>query len=211
MNSPELSQLAGHLFVIAAPSGAGKTSLVRALIEQVDGLEVCVSHTTRTRRSGEVDGTHYHFVDDSTFADMVADGAFVEHATVFDHHYGTSFASIDRVRSAGRDVILEIDWQGARSIRAAIADSISIFILPPSTAELEARLRGRGDSDGKVARRMRDAVSEMSHHDEFDYLVINDSFERALADLIAVVTAARLRGTYQREHRRALLGELVAR
>ncbi len=200
----------GHLFVISAPSGGGKTSLVRALLESTADLCVSVSHTTRPQRSGEVDGVDYHFVDEQRFRDMVAAGEFLEHATVFDYRYATARAAIAGHLAAGTDVILEIDWQGARSIRAAAGDTISIFILPPSIAELERRLRKRGDAHSNVERRMRDAVNEMSHHAEYDYLVINDQFDQALAALKAIVTAARHRRPVQQARHAALLAELVA-
>ncbi|MGE0857628.1 MAG: guanylate kinase [Gammaproteobacteria bacterium] len=200
----------GHLFVISAPSGAGKTSLVRALIERAGGLGVSVSHTTRARRAGEEDGVAYHFIDEARFVAMVAAGEFLEHAQVFDHRYGTARGPVAARLAAGEDVILEIDWQGARSVRAALPDTISVFILPPSVEALERRLTGRGDRPEAVARRMRDAVSEMSHYGEYDYLVVNDDFERAAADLLAIVGAARLRRAVQVERHAAMLARLVA-
>lgn len=200
----------GHLFVISAPSGGGKTSLVRSLIESTDDLCVSISHTTRPRRDGDRDGIDYHFVDVAEFESMVAAGEFVEHATVFDNRYGTSRAAIETHINNGIDVILEIDWQGARSIRATMPDPISIFILPPSITELERRLRARGDSDDNVVRRMRDAVSEMSHYGEYEYLVINDDFDRALDALRAIVLASRQRQAVQRARHRNLLAGLVA-
>jgi len=170
----------GTLFIFSAPSGAGKTSLVKALLQAMDGIEVSVSHTTRPPRPGEVDGVDYHFVDVPTFEKMVAEGAFLEHARVFDNYYGTARSSVEARLQAGVDVILEIDWQGARLVREQF--------LPPSREALEVRLRGRGqDSDEVIARRMRDAVREMSHYAEFDYLVINDDFEVALGELRAIV------------------------
>lgn len=200
----------GHLFVISAPSGAGKTSLVRALVERAGDLRVSVSHTTRARRAGEEDGVAYHFIDEARFVAMVEAGEFLEHAQVFDHRYGTARSPVAARLAAGEDVILEIDWQGARSVRAALADTISIFILPPSVEALEQRLTGRGDKPEAVARRMRDAVSEMSHYGEYDYLVVNDDFERAAADLLAIVGAARLRRAVQAERHAAMLARLVA-
>lgn len=199
----------GHLFVISAPSGAGKTSLVRELVAQRNSLVVSVSHTTRERRDQERDGIDYHFVDAAAFEAMVDSGAFLEHATVFDHAYGTSRAAVSSHLDAGRDVLLEIDWQGARSIRAAAPDSMSIFVLPPSVGELERRLRGRGDSDENVARRMRDAVREMSHFEEYDFLLVNDDFDQALANLAAIIDAARLRRDPQCKRHARLLKELV--
>jgi guanylate kinase len=199
----------GHLLVISAPSGGGKTSLVRALLQATRDLCVSVSHTTRTQRAGETDGADYYFINHSRFEQMVNDDDFLEHAKVFDHRYGTARSAITAHLSAGTDVILEIDWQGARSIRGAVRDTISIFILPPSVAELERRLRGRGDSAANVQRRMRDAVSEMSHYHEYDYLVINDDFDNALTALSAIITAARHRRPVQQARNTALLSELV--
>ena len=200
----------GHLFVISAPSGGGKTSLVRSLLESTAKLTVSVSHTTRPQRGAEQAGVDYYFVNDSRFEQMVMAGDFLEHATVFDHRYGTSKSAIAANLARGVDVILEIDWQGARSIRAAVPDPISIFILPPSIAELERRLRSRGDSAENVARRMRDAVSEMSHYNEYDYLVINDKFESALGGLNAIIHAARLRQPVQQAAHGEMLAELIA-
>ncbi|MGR8921287.1 MAG: guanylate kinase [Gammaproteobacteria bacterium] len=200
----------GHLFVISAPSGCGKTSLVRGLLQSTPALIAAVSHTTRQRRDGEVDGVDYHFVEPARFEAMVARDEFLEHATVFDHSYGTSRASVEGDLAAGTDVLLEIDWQGARSIRQAAPDAVSIFVLPPSIAELERRLTARGDSAENVARRMQDAVSEMSHYGEYDYLVVNDDFERALGGLAAIIAAARLRRPVQVARHRRLLNDLVA-
>ncbi|MEQ8231961.1 MAG: guanylate kinase [Gammaproteobacteria bacterium] len=201
---------AGHLFVVSAPSGAGKTSLVRALVARTGRIGVSVSHTTRSRREGETNGVDYHFVDAAEFARMAAAGEFLEHATVFDHAYGTSRSAVAGALEQGIDVILEIDWQGARSIRAAAPDAISIFVLPPSVEELERRLRGRGDAESVIARRMRDAVREISHYGEYDYLVVNDDFEGALAALTAIVGAARLRRGVQELRHAGLLAALVA-
>jgi len=200
---------AGQLFVVSAPSGAGKTSLVRALVERVGEIEVSVSHTTRARRPRERDGIEYHFVDLPAFEAMVARDEFLEHAQVFDHRYGTARGGVEAALAAGRDVILEIDWQGARKVRAALAGTLSIFILPPSIAELEHRLTARGDRAEAVARRMRDAVTEMSHYGEYDYLVVNDAFERAFEALVAIVSAARLRRAAQVARHGAMLAGLV--
>lgn len=200
----------GHLFVVSAPSGGGKTSLVRTLLDRAGNLRVSTSHTTRARRSGEQDGIDYHFIDEATFEAMVAAGEFLEHARVFDHYYGTARAPVSARLAAGEDVILEIDWQGARTIRAAVATTISIFILPPSIEELERRLTNRGDKAETIVRRMRDAVNEMSHFGEYDYLVINDEFEQAVAALVAIVTAARLRRTVQVQRHADMLSRLVA-
>jgi guanylate kinase len=181
----------GRLFVIAAPSGAGKTSLVKELLAREPNLRVCVSHTTRPRRPNEVDGRDYHFVDVATFRQMIDADGFLEHALVFDNYYGTSRAALADAFGRGHDVILEIDWQGARQVRERTQDPvrgtagcIGIFVLPPSRAELEARLRNRKtDSDEVIARRLRDAVSDMRHADEFDYVIVNDHFETALREL----------------------------
>ncbi|MGD8309486.1 MAG: guanylate kinase [Chromatiales bacterium] len=184
----------GTLFVVSAPSGAGKTSLVRALLDADPGVEVSVSHTTRPPRPGEKDGVHYHFVDSATFRGLAEAGAFLEHARVFDNHYGTSRADIEDRLARGRDVILEIDWQGARQVRERLPYAVSVFILPPSAHALEERLRGRGqDSDEVIAARLAEARAELSHYAEFDYLVVNDQFDIALEELRAIVTARRLR------------------
>jgi guanylate kinase len=201
----------GSLYIFAAPSGAGKTSLVKALVETTADIEVSVSHTTRAPRPGEVDGVNYHFTDVAAFQAMVAQGAFLEHAQVFDNYYGTARANIEQRLAAGVDVILEIDWQGARQVREQFPDSVGIFILPPSRQALEERLRGRGqDEDEVIARRMRDAESEMSHYGEFDYLVINDDFATSLAELAAIVTAQRLRTRAQASRHQQKLQALLA-
>ena len=201
----------GTLYVFAAPSGAGKTSLVKALVEQSDGIEVSVSHTTRAPRPGEVDGVNYHFTNVEAFNAMVNEGAFLEHAQVFDNFYGTAQANIEERLEAEVDVILEIDWQGARQVRQQFPDSLGVFILPPSRQALEDRLRGRGqDGDDVIARRMRDAVSEMSHFAEFDFLVINDDFDTALEELKAIITANRLRTPLQANRHGEMLNELLA-
>jgi guanylate kinase len=201
----------GTLYIFAAPSGAGKTSLVKALVETTANIEVSVSHTTRAPRPGEVDGVNYHFTDVAAFQAMVAQGAFLEHAQVFDNYYGTARANIEQRLAAGVDVILEIDWQGARQVREQFPDSVGIFILPPSRQALEERLRGRGqDEDEVIARRMRDAESEMSHYGEFDYLVINDDFATSLAELAAIVTAQRLRTRAQASRHQQKLQALLA-
>jgi len=184
----------GVLFVVSAPSGAGKTSLLRALIPTDARLRLSVSHTTRGARPGEQDGTHYHFVDRPRFEAMVAAGEFLEHARVFDNLYGTAERSVRDVLGANFDVVLEIDWQGARQVRARFPEAVSVFIVPPSVEALRQRLSGRGqDSAEIIDRRMRDARSELSHFGEYDYLVVNDDFDEALADLRAIVGAERLR------------------
>lgn len=184
----------GALFIVSAPSGAGKTSLVKALLERVERIGVSVSHTTRAMRPGEENGVNYHFVDDATFESMISGGEFFEHARVFDRYYGTSHRAVSEKRDNGEDVILEIDWQGARQTREICPEAISIFILPPSREALESRLQGRGQDDAEIiARRMRDAVSEMSHYDEFDYVVINDEFDEALRNFESIIRAERVR------------------
>jgi guanylate kinase len=178
----------GTLFIFSAPSGAGKSSLARALVDSSPDIAVSVSHTTRAPRPGEEHGVHYFFVTTEQFKSMADAGEFLEHAQVFDNFYGTSRVAIEDLLEQGKNVILDIDWQGARAIKAQMPDACAIFILPPSREELENRLRGRGqDSDEIIARRMRDAVSEMSHYQEFDYLVVNDDFDAALADLRAIL------------------------
>jgi guanylate kinase len=178
----------GRLFVIAAPSGAGKTSLVRALMEREPGLRFSISYTTRPQRPAEQHGRDYFFVDRSEFERMVANGEFLEHARVFDNYYGTARRPVAAALAAGQDLILEIDWQGAAQIRAALPECISIFILPPSRPELERRLRGRGtDTEEVIQRRLRDAASDMTHWREFDHVVVNDDFTQALAELQEVV------------------------
>jgi len=179
------------LFTISAPSGAGKTSLVRALLEKrAASVAVCVSHTTRPMRPGDVDGSDYHFVSREEFERMVANGEFLEHARVFDNLYGTALASAQSLLASGKHVILEIDWQGARQVKAKLADTVGIFILPPSREVLEQRLRDRGtDDENTIERRMRAADREMSHYNDAEYLVVNDGFEQALDDLDAIVHA----------------------
>jgi guanylate kinase len=178
----------GRLWVVAAPSGAGKTSLVRALLERDDTLKFSISYTTRPQRVSEVDGRDYFFVDEARFLEMVSRDAFLEYARVFDHWYGTGREHVGQLLDDGFTVLLEIDWQGARQVRERAPESESIFILPPSIAELERRLRGRKtDSEAVIRRRLEDALGDMAHWSEFDHVVINDDFDRALAELEAVV------------------------
>ncbi|UYF99908.1 MULTISPECIES: guanylate kinase [unclassified Halomonas] len=201
----------GTLFIVSAPSGAGKTSLVRELIESLDGLQVSVSHTTRGRREGEVDGVNYHFCPVATFEAMIQRGDFFEYARVFDNYYGTSRHAVQELLAAGQDVILEIDWQGAQQVREQMSDAVSIFILPPSRAELERRLSNRGtDEHAVIARRMRDAVNEMTHYDEYDYLVINDDFTTALGELQALITSQRLTRAAMQHRHASLLKALLS-
>jgi len=184
----------GILFIVSAPSGAGKTSLLRELVPADEHLTMSVSHATRPMRPGEEDGRHYHFVSVERFEQLVGEGAFLEHARVFDNYYGTSEAAVREPLSTGRDVVLEIDWQGARQVRRRFPEAVSIFIAPPSIDALRERLSGRGqDSEETVERRMADARSELSHYSEYDFLVINDRFDVALGELRAIVTAERLR------------------
>jgi len=207
----QIEHYPGTLFVFAAPSGAGKTSLVKALLESTADISVSVSHSTRGMRPGEEHGVHYHFIDIPAFEQMVADEAFLEHAKVFDNYYGTAKANIEQELASGRDVILEIDWQGARQVRAVMPGCIGVFILPPSREALDVRLRGRGtDSDEVIARRMQDAVRETSHFDEFDYLVVNDDFDTALLELQAIVRARRLRQSAQAWRHEKMLAALLA-
>jgi guanylate kinase len=178
----------GILFIVSAPSGAGKTSLVKALLARDSGLSLSVSCTTRAPRAGERDGVHYHFIDQARFRESVAAGEFLEHAEVFGNLYGTREADVREALAAGQDLILEIDWQGARQVRTALPECVSVFILPPSLGELERRLRGRGtDAEEVIGRRLRDAASDMTHWREFDHVVVNDEFVGALADLQAIV------------------------
>ena len=188
----------GTLYIVSAPSGAGKTSLVKALLQRMPDVVVSVSHTTRAPRPGEQDGIDYHFIDKARFEGLVQGGQFLEHAKVFDNYYGTSRSTVFGQLEAGRDVILEIDWQGARQVRQSAPQAVSVFILPPSRAALRERLTGRGqDSEEVIDRRMRDAVSEMSHYDEYDYLIFNDEFERAVFELQALFVSLRLRRVAQ--------------
>lgn len=201
----------GTLFVVSAPSGAGKTSLVKALIESTPNIHVSVSHTTRPQRPGEVNGVNYHFVTQDGFTAMLNDNAFLEHAQVFDNLYGTSKRAVTDKLNAGVDVVLEIDWQGAQQIRRQMPDAVSIFILPPSREVLEQRLLGRGQDPVEVIRkRMAQANEQISHHVEFDYLIINDDFDKALKEMQAVVLAQRLRILNQCERHATLIRSLLA-
>jgi guanylate kinase len=209
--TPAAAERQGTLYIVSAPSGAGKTSLVAALVAAEPEVIVSVSHTTRPMRPGEVDGVNYHFVDRARFESMLAHGDFLEHATVFGNLYGTSRSGVLQALERGRDVVLEIDWQGARQVRHSIPGTVSIFILPPSLAALQTRLESRRQDGADVIReRMRLAVAEMSHYDEADYLVVNDDFGAALEDLRAVVRAGRLRRGAQSSRFRELLAELLS-
>jgi len=200
----------GTLYIISAPSGAGKTSLVKELISNVSDVMVSISTTTRVMRPGEQDGVDYHFVDKEKFLSMVEHSAFLEHAKVFDNYYGTSQQHVEQELLKGKDVILEIDWQGARQVRRLIQDSQSIFIVPPSTDALKERLLNRGqDDDAIIQRRMQDAINEMSHYAEFDFLVVNDDFDQALQELKCIIKSNRLRQLRQERSLEKLLIDLL--
>jgi guanylate kinase len=200
----------GRLFVIAAPSGAGKTSLVKALLASEPRLRLSVSHTTRKRRPTEEDGREYHFVPVPQFERLVARGEFLEHARVFDNFYGTARRFVKEQLRQGHDVILEIDWQGAQQVRRAMPQCVSIFILPPSRRALAERLAGRAtDSPEIIARRLRDAAADMSHYREFDYVIVNDDFAQAVSDLRRIVAGRGEDLTSARPELAALLGELL--
>jgi len=207
---PDEKARRGRLFVVSAPSGAGKTSLVQALLARNPALKVSVSHTTRKPRDTEREGREYYFVSHEQFAELVARGAFLEHARVFDNCYGTGRESVERLRAVGHDVLLEIDWQGARQVRAAVPDCCTIFVLPPSRAALQERLeKRRTDSREVIARRLRDAVTDMAHWNEFDYIVVNDDFERAQADLARIIAGDGADLRAGRESLRPLLAALL--
>jgi len=200
----------GTLFTISAPSGAGKTTLVKALVESTDKIKVSVSHTTRKPRPGEKNNVNYHFVTEEEFMHKLTCNLFLEHAQIYDHYYGTSQKLLIEQLNAGIDVILEIDWQGAQQVHRLKPDTVGIFILPPSRAALEKRLRKRGkDSEEVIAKRLRGAVDEISHYVEFDYLVVNDDFSKALKDLQVIVHSQRLRQLAQAPKLEGLLTELL--
>lgn len=200
----------GTLYIVSAPSGAGKTSLVKALLDSDPRIRVSVSHTTRAMRPGEEHGVNYHFVDHGEFNAMLERNEFLEHAQVFDNLYGTSQTWVEKTLAEGFDLILEIDWQGAEQVRRLMPQAKSVFILPPTQEALRHRLTHRGqDSAEIIERRMRDAVSEMSHYVEYDYLVINDDFAHALSDLKAIFRANQLLASQQSHRHAGLLGELL--
>ncbi len=202
----------GTLYVISAPSGAGKTSLVADMLRNDDRLGVSVSHTTRSMREGEQHGLNYHFVGRDEFEAMIGRGDFLEHADVFGNYYGTSQVWVRETLATGQDVILEIDWQGAEQVRRLIPECVGIFIVPPSAEVLRERLTGRGtDAPEVVERRLAEAAEECSHAVEFDYLVVNDNFDVALADLLAIVRSQRLRMTAQQARHEVLLSRLSSR
>ncbi len=202
----------GTLYTISAPSGAGKTSLVAQLLKTDNLVKVSVSHTTRQMRPGEVDGVNYNFVTKDEFVEKISQGDFLEHAEVFGNFYGTSQAWVVETLEQGIDVILEIDWQGAAQVRRAMPDTLGIFILPPSVSALRERLTGRGqDGEDIISKRMAEAISEMSHYHEANYLVINDNFDEALLDLLAILRAQRLEITKQCEANSTLLQQLLSK
>lgn len=205
----------GNLYILSAPSGAGKSSLIAALLGKntAQKMMVSVSHTTRQPRPGEENGVHYHFVDVAEFELLIEQGAFLEYAKVFGgNYYGTSLPAIEKNLAAGIDVFLDIDWQGAQQIREKVPSVKSIFILPPSLAELERRLIGRGqDSSDVIAERMSKAMDEISHYNEYDYVIVNDNFEQALSDLQSILRAEKLTLGYQDSQNRALIQELLAK
>lgn len=201
----------GTLYVISAPSGGGKTSLVRALVNSMSNISVSISHTTRPSRRGEEDGVNYYFIDDAQFEKLVTEQAFVEHAEVFGYQYGTTKQWVDEALAGGVDVILEIDWQGARQIREHYPETKGIFILPPSKQALYQRLSDRAQDDESVIEaRMWAATEEMSHYDEYEFIVVNDDFAEALADLQAIVKAGRLHITLQKERLSGIIKGLLA-
>ena len=195
----------GNLIIVSAPSGAGKSSLVNAVLGEISGVQLSVSHTTRAPRPGEADGREYHFVDVAQFTEMAGRGVFLEHALVHGNHYGTSREWIAATRAADVDIILEIDWQGAQQVRRMFPDAVSVFVLPPSMQELERRLRSRGQDDEQaIRRRMANAAEEIAHLGEFEYVIINKDFDLARAELGAIVRAARTRLANQRERHSSL-------
>ena len=201
--------MSGNIFIVCAPSGAGKTTLVKALLERDSRVHRSVSYTTRAKRPGEVAGSAYHFVDRNTFETMLERGEFLESAEVHGHYYGTSQQWIEQQQAAGNDLVLEIDWQGARQVRRLMPDSIGIFVLPPSLEILRARLTSRRqDSPATIERRLAAARGEIAHVEEFDYVIINSDFDEAVADLIGIVRSARLRITLQLNRNSALINSL---
>ncbi|KFL35833.1 guanylate kinase [Arenimonas donghaensis] len=206
MNTPR-----GTLFIVAAPSGAGKSSLVNAVLAKEPGIALSISFTSRAPRPGERHAQHYHFVSKDEFKRMVADGDFFEHALVHGDYKGTARQSVEPQLASGKDVLLEIDWQGARQVREQVPDSVSVFILPPSRDALQTRMRNRGqDSEETIARRLAAAREEMSHYDEFDYVIVNEHFDAAAAELRAIFVAHRLRQPVQARRHAGLIRDLLA-
>lgn len=200
----------GTLYTISAPSGAGKTSLVTALVESLENICVSVSHTTRPMRPGETEGENYHFVSREAFTRMLDSGDFLEHAEVYGNHYGTSQARVKAALAAGQDVILEIDWQGAQQVRRLLPDTVSLFILPPSLETLRNRLTQRGQDDqSTIDTRMEEARQEMSHYVESDYLIVNDDFDEALRGLQSIIRSQRQALGRQQHHHQALINSLL--
>jgi len=201
----------GKLFIVAAPSGAGKSTLVNALLAREPGITLSISHTTRAPRPGDINGVQYQFVDRATFEAMVAHGDFLEHADVFGNYYGTSRRAVEPILETGRDVLLEIDWQGAEQVRRTMPECVSIFILPPSRAELERRLRARAtDSEATIEKRLTASREEIAHADAFDCIVVNDHFEDAVAALQAIVRDARAGRPLPPDRHAALIAQLLA-
>jgi len=201
------SRSTAGLYIVAAPSGGGKTSLIKALLEKENRVSLSISYTTRNPRPGEKDGVHYHFVDDAAFVDLIAKNAFLEHAEVFGHRFGTGREAVKKLLGSGFNVLLDIDWQGARQVRKSFPDCCTIFILPPSLKTLRNRLGRRGqDSDDVIEERMREARAEISHSQEFDFLIINNNFDEALADLQSIIRHRKM----QRPARQNLYDDLVA-
>ena len=209
-NKTLINDAEARLFVVSAPTGAGKTSLLKQVISELDSVQTAISHTTRIKRENEVDGIDYHFVNNSIFKSLIKLDAFYEYAEVFSNHYGTSKAAIAEVIFKGIDVILEVDWQGARQIKRQLPNTRSIFILPPSKKALESRLNERGqDMDEVIAKRMNAAISEMSHYDEYDYLVINDDFDTAKEEIKAIIVSERQKLALQQKKHAQLLSDLL--
>lgn len=201
----------GFLYIVSAPSGAGKTSLIKALIESMPGVYASVSHTTRPKRPNELEGVHYHFVTRPRFEELLAQGAFLEHAEVFGHCYGSTQSTIKQSLATGVDLILEIDWQGAQQVRRLLPEARSIFIVPPSRTALYQRLQGRGqDAESVIQARMRAAVGELQHYPEYDYLIINDDFTQALVALQSIILANRLLQNRQHAKHQELLKQLLS-
>ncbi|MDI9819744.1 MULTISPECIES: guanylate kinase [unclassified Legionella] len=201
----------GNLIIVAAPSGGGKTSLVKKLVSETDNIEVSISHTTRRVRPGEKEGVDYFFINEQQFLKMVADNAFIEYAKVFNHYYGTSVTQINARLQSGIDVVLDIDWQGAQQIKRLYPEAVSVFVVPPSLAILKQRLLDRRqDNEEVVAGRMKRAQDELSHFNEFDYLIVNDSFDKAASELQAIVLANRLQMKRQAVQQGKLLSFLLS-
>ncbi len=201
----------GTLYIIAAPSGTGKTSLVKALTDTTPDITVSISHTTRAMRPGEIDGKHYFFISEQAFVDKIHNDDFLEYARVYDYYYGTAKNTVQELLAAGTDVILEIDWQGAQQIRQLYSNCLGIFILPPSRVSLQSRLQERAQDPEKIInKRMAKAAEEISHYREFDYLVVNDDFDHALQELNAIITCQRLRIQRQAKKHQCLLQHLLA-